>query len=838
MPLETYRKKRDFKKTTEPDGSSSTTTSGNSFVIQKHAARRLHYDLRLEMNGVLASWAVTRGPSLVPSEKRLAVLVEDHPLDYGDFEGTIPQGEYGGGTVIVWDRGTWKPLIDIKKGMAKGHLEFELSGEKLEGRWHLVRLPKRPREKRDNWLLIKGDDEFAKTEDEKDILEARPESVKTGRQIDEVAGEAPGWSSKTGKIDQKAKVQSASNRKSSKKAKQSPMSDFVEPQLATLKPKVPTGKGWLYEIKFDGYRLQARLEDGSLKLLTRTGLDWTDRFGDRIAAAFKALAADKAIIDGELVVEGAGGTSDFSALQAALSDGETDRFAFYAFDLLYLDGEDLRAKSLVERKVALQQLLENAEDCLRLSEHFDDDGELVLRHACQLGLEGVVSKQAKATYQSGRNKDWIKSKCSASQEVVIGGYVPSTVSDTQIGSLVAGVFEDGKFRHVGRIGTGFSREVAADLFQRLAKIERQTSPFSGKLDAAARRGVRFVKPQLVAEVEFSTWTADGLMRHAAFRGLREDKPAKEVVREGEKAAMPEKVPARAQFAVELTNPDRVYWKDVGVTKERLANYYAQVWPFMQPFVANRALALLRCPGGIAEQCFFQKHGWKGMTDEIRTFVDPQDKDDDTLIFVDSLDGLVGLVQGGALEIHPWQSSLDDLEHPDQVVIDLDPGDGVKWATMLDAARQVRQRLEDAGLAAFVKTTGGKGLHVVAPLIPKAGWDEVKGFARDIADAMEADDPDGFIAKASKAERKGKIYVDYLRNGRNATAIAPYSTRARNGATIAMPLGWEELSPAIESSHFTVANAMARLDNLTTDPWADFRKAAAPLQASSRRKKRR
>ena len=828
MALETYRRKRDFNRTPEPKGRADKSSAGNSFVIQKHDARRLHYDFRLEMDGVLKSWAVTRGPSLVPSEKRLAVHVEDHPLDYGDFEGTIPKGEYGGGTVIVWDRGTWTPLGDAERGLAKGHLEFELDGDKLKGRWHLVRMARRPREKRDNWLLIKGDDEQARDDGDPDILEERPESAKTGRQIADVAAEEPGWSSKTGRIEKKAPA-----RKGGKAAK---MPDFVPPQLATLKPQAPTGKGWVHEIKFDGYRLQARIEDGDVRLLTRSGLDWTEKFGKAVPAALAKLPARHAIMDGELVVEGAGGASDFSALQAELSAGRNDRFVFFAFDLLYLDGKDLQGLPLLGRKAALEALLANAPDALRYSEHFEEEGEMVLRHACRLSLEGVVSKRANGKYRSGRGRDWIKSKCAERQEFVIGGYVPSTTSDEAIGSLVLGVFENGRLRHAGRAGTGFSRLVAQDLYRRLEALERKTSPFDAKLDATARRGVRFVKPELVAEVEFRTWTADGLVRHAAFRGLREDKPAKEIVREGEDA-MAQKAPARVASKVKLTHPDRVYWKDAGVTKAGLASYYTQVWRFMAPHVSSRPLALLRCPGGTAQQCFFQKHGWKGMSGEILTVVDPQDKNDDTLIAIDSLDGLIGLVQGAALEIHPWQASTGDLDRPDQLVIDLDPGEGVRWQAMIDAAREVKDRLERTGLTPFVKTTGGKGLHVVAPLEPQAGWDEVKAFARAVADAMEADDPERFIARSTKSERKGRIFVDYLRNGRNNTAIAPYSTRARAGATVAMPLGWDELDASIRSDHFTVSNAMARLDNLSADPWADFRAVEKPLETGSRSRRR-
>lgn len=824
MALDLYRRKRDFSLTPEPKGGAGVRTSGDSFVVQKHDARRLHYDFRLELDGVLKSWAVTRGPSLVPAEKRLAVHVEDHPLDYGDFEGTIPKGEYGGGTVVVWDRGTWKPLGDARKGLAKGHLEFELEGEKLAGRWHLVRMARKPREKRDNWLLIKGDDDHARAPDAPDILEERPESVKTGRLVEDVEGEEPGWSSKTGRIGRKA----AKTGTRIKGAKKADMPDFVPPQLATLKPHAPAARGWVHEIKFDGYRIQAHLSGSKVKLLTRGGLDWTRKFGKTVPKALAALPAKQAIMDGELVVEASGGASDFSALQADLSAGRSDRFAFYAFDLLYLDGRELLDATLAERKAALARLLDGAPSELRYSEHFEEDGEMVLRHACRLSLEGVVSKRANAKYRSGRSRDWIKSKCGDRQELVIGGYVPSSTSNKAIGSLVLGLFEDGRLRHVGRVGTGFSRAVAEDLYTRLGALERKTSPFADRLDATARRGVHFVRPQLVAEVEFRDWTADGRVRHAAFRGLREDKPAGDVVRED---AGNEKAPARPKTSMKLTHPDRVYWQDAGVTKEGLASYYTQVWRLMAPYVVSRPLALLRCPEGTAAQCFFQKHAWRGISSEILTAVDPQDKENKPLIAIDSLDGLIGLVQGATLEIHPWQATTDALEKPDQMVIDLDPGDGVAWSEMIDAARKVRERLEAAKLAAFVKTTGGKGLHVVAPLKPKAGWDAVKGLARAIAEAMAADDPKRFIAKATKAEREGRIFIDYLRNGRGATAIAPYSTRAREGATVAMPLGWDELGPSIGPGHFTVGNAMARLDNLASDPWEDFRATARPLETT-------
>ena len=831
MALETYRRKRNFSRTREPEGAAGRSGEGRSFVIQKHDARRLHYDFRLEMDGVLKSWAVTRGPSLVAGEKRLAMHVEDHPLEYGGFEGTIPKGEYGGGTVIVWDRGTWTPIGDAARGYKKGHLDFELDGEKLKGRWHLVRMAGRRGEKRENWLLIKGDDAFARDEAAADILEERPDSVLSGRVIADVEDEAPGWSSKTGRIDPPpagdSPVHPTVDPSAIKGARKADDPGFVAPALATLRTSAPTGSRWLHEIKFDGYRLQAHIAGGKARLLTRSGLDWTNRFGSAVPAALTALPAGAAIIDGELVVEAAGGASDFSALQADLSEGRDDRFRFYVFDLLYLDGYDLRGATLIDRKDALKALLDGAEPALAFSEHFEEEGEIILRHACRLSLEGVVSKVRSGKYPSGRSKEWIKSKCSDRQEFVVAGYVPSTTSEKAIGSLVLGYHGKDGLVHAGRVGTGFSRKVAEDLYRRLEPLRRGDSPFAAPLDAEARRGVRYAEPQLVAEVEFRSWTAERLLRHAAFRGLREDKPAEEIVREDTAKTTKEEPTPRAQ--VKLTHPDRVYWKDAGVTKEGLADYYAQVWPFMAPFVVSRPLALLRCPGGAEGQCFFQKHAWKGHHKAILTLDDPNDNSDEPILAIDGIDGMIGLVQAAVLEIHPWQASLTELERPDQIVIDLDPGEGVDWQRVIDAAHDVRGRLADAGLESFVKTTGGKGLHVVAPLKPGAGWEEVKAFTKGLAEAMAADAPDSFVATITKSKRRGKILVDYLRNQRGATAVAPYSTRARAGAPVAMPLAWEELSPAVGSSYFTVNNAVARLANLSSDPWQDFRKAEAPLE---------
>lgn len=841
--LDVYRQKRDFKATAEPKGRKARK-GGNSFVIQKHDATRLHYDFRLEMDGVLKSWAVTRGPSLVPSEKRLAVHVEDHPLDYGDFEGTIPKGEYGGGTVIVWDRGTWNPTTDAAKAYAKGHLEFELDGEKLHGRWHLVRMHGKPGEKRENWLLIKGDDEFAMPEGEDDILEERPESVKTGREIDDVAGEEPGWSSKTGKIKKSSRGKAAKPGKIESKAKaanvpdpsevkgtrKAKLPDFLPPMLATLATAPPAGDRWLHEIKFDGYRLQARIEAGRVKLLTRSGLDWTKKFGKDVISALRDLPVGTAIIDGELVVETGSGASDFSALQADLSDGRDDRFVFYVFDLLHLDGYDLTRLPLEERKSLLEKLVPGAEGILRYSGHFDENGALVLHHACRLSLEGVVSKLRDAPYRGGRSKSWIKSKCSARQEFVIGGFVPSSVSRQSIGSLVLGVYKNNKLEPVGRVGTGFSAPVAADLFKRLNRLRTDESPFGRKLTADEARQARYVRPELVAEVEFRAWTADGHLRHASFRGLREDKPATEVVAEVPRSKTTPKAEKPQRRTVRLTHPDRVYWPDEGVTKEGLADYYAEVWRYIAPHIVGRPLALLRAPSGIEGQTFFQKHAWKGINSNIALVQDPTEKDDEPYVAINDLDGLIGLVQSATLEIHPWGSTVADWERPDRIIMDLDPGEGVDWTAVIEAAEETRKRLEDAGLNALLKTSGGKGLHVVAPLKPSARWPAVKAFCKGIADAMAKDSPDKYVSTITKSKRRGKILIDYLRNQRGMTAVAPYSTRARPGAAVSMPLAWSELSADIGPAYFTVDNTPTRLKALDTDPWADFKAAAEPLKA--------
>lgn len=818
MSLETYNARRRFDKTPEPEGKNGGA-GGSSFVIQKHAARRLHYDFRLELDGVLKSWAVTRGPSLDPQEKRLAVEVEDHPLAYGDFEGAIPKGEYGAGAVIVWDRGTWNPVGDPHKGLKKGHLEFALEGEKLAGRWHLIRMKPRNGEKRNNWLLIKGEDEAARPDAGDALLDDMPQSVKSGKRIEDMAkSPVARW---TGG---KSVAEPAVPKDWPKGASKGRMPGFVEPQLATLKPAPPKGASWLHEIKFDGYRMQARLDHGAVTLLTRSGLDWTEKFGEGLSKALQALPAETALIDGEIVVERANGVSDFSALQKDLSEDRSDRFVYYAFDLLHLDGHDLRKAALKDRKARLEALLKNSDPRLRFSAHFDEAGGLVLDHACRLSLEGVVSKRADSKYRSGRSGQWIKSKCSERQEFVIGGYAPSSTSKTAIGSLALGVYEGDKLRHVGRVGTGFTHDMAEALFDRLQPLVLKESPFANELDALARRQLVFVKPQLVAEVEFRVWSGDGNLRHAAFRGLREDKPASQVVKEG-KVEPATKAP---QVRVKLTHPDRLYWPDEGVTKQGLVEYYADVWRLMAPFVVDRPLALVRCPDGIGGPHFFQKHGWRGMNRYIDQIADPKDKGGKPALRILDFDGLAALAQSGCLEIHPWGTTTRNWEQPDMITMDLDPAEDVEWAAVIEAARALKDRIESDGLAAFVKTSGGKGLHVVIPLEPKARWPKVKAYAKTLATDMAKDDPTRYIAVATKAKRNGRIFIDYLRNGRGSTAVAAYSTRARPGAAISMPLEWSELTSEIGPAHFTVGNIGNRLQAIRSDPWADFFDAARPL----------
>jgi bifunctional non-homologous end joining protein LigD len=879
--LRTYWKKRDFGKTAEPRGSAAGK-KGFRYVIQKHDATRLHYDLRLELDGVMMSWAVTRGPSLVPSDKRLAIHVEDHPVEYNTFEGVIPQDQYGGGTVMVWDRGTWTPEHDPHRGMKKGHLDFELHGDKLNGHWHLVRMGKRPGERQEPWLLIKATDEYARKKSDPDILEEMSNSAASGRTMDEIASQKKKvWHSNRSAKDQPKTVKPAPaksiarrtapkqrtpRRKAAAKrsgknhklkgARKARMPDFIEPCLATLSAEAPASAGWVHEIKFDGYRVQARVAGDNVTLKTRTGLDWTAKF-PAVEDACAALSGHDVILDGEIASIDENGVSNFSALQDDLKNGRQDRMTYYVFDLLYLDGQDLTGSPLIERKRTLMSLFEELpkDGVIRLSEHFAEDGPTMLKHARNLHLEGIVSKRADGPYRSGRTHDWLKTKCASNQEFVVIGYEPSDKRGRLIRSLLLGYFDNGDLRYAGRVGTGWGQKEERELQKKIDAVARKDSPLDKIPDEERRRGVKWLEPKIVVEVDFRGWTGGQLVRQGSLKGVREDKPASQVVREVEQmprdaqgqakqAALRQKTPTKTVTAVKskksqpvevagvaLSHPDRVYWEDAGVTKEMLAEYYTRVWDWMAPHVTGRVLALVRCPDGAAGQCFFQKHASAGIDGtHLKSIPDDGDKS----IAVDGVQGVVSLAQAGVLEIHVRGSSTDRLEDADRLVFDLDPGPGVEWKEVIAAARDVRKRLRDLKLESFVKTTGGKGLHVVLP-IKATPWDDAKDFCRRLAERMAADDPARFTATIKKTARKNRIFIDYLRNSREATAIAPYSTRARPGATVSAPLTWEELGSQKTSNAFTVENLPNRLGRLRSDPWAKIGSLKQTLPAAASKK---
>ena len=903
MALEVYRKKRKFDVTPEPRGRAARRGGGNRYVIQKHAARRLHYDLRLELDGVMTSWAVTRGPSLDPADKRLAVHVEDHPVEYNSFEGTIPEGEYGGGTVMIWDRGQWQPEGDPHKAYAKGHLVFDLDGEKLHGRWHLVRMRGRPNERADNWLLIKAKDAEARSARDEDILKEAPNSAASGRTMEEIAGgkgkkriwhsnrrdggsadppsrsqqafkeelralraksaarekapgkargkapareknKSPARGKKEARSKTKARPPAAGGGGDPKPAKYARLPDFIPPSLATLRAAPPSGGAWLHEVKFDGYRNEARLDHGMVTLLTRNRQDWTHRFKP-IAAAVAKLNSETALLDGELVVEDQKGVSSFSLLQTDLKAGRSDRFVYNVFDLLYLDGRDLTGLPLIERKAALQRLLSAKSDGpIRYVKHFDGDGRVIFEQAKKLNLEGIISKLRAAPYRSGRSDNFIKTKAHQEQEFVVAGFSPSAAMPRAVGALTVAFHDDGELRYAGRVGTGYTREIARDLWQRLDKLRTERPPLAMP-KTERRKDVIWVKPDVVVEAEYRGITHDGLLRQAAYKGLREDKPAREVVRErpavAAAAARGQAVRRSAGTAtvkdrppaaraprndtvadVRLTHPDRVYWPDDGVTKKQLAEYYASVWDWIKPHILGRALSLVRAPEGITGQTFFQKHiaaNIKGSP--LRRTVPGKDHD---VIAVENVADLITLVQSGALEIHVRGSRLDSLETCDRIVFDLDPGEGVSWEDIVAGARETRERLKDLKLESFVKLSGGKGIHVVLP-IADAGWDTAKDFAQKIAFAMAADSPRLYLAKMTKSLRNGRIFIDYFRNSREATSVAPYSTRARPGAPVSAPVTWAQLARTTGANEFTVLNLKQRLGQ---DAWRDIGKVRQNL----------
>lgn len=843
--LDTYQAKRNFGATPEPKGRKAKAGSraGLRYLVQRHAATRLHYDFRIEHDGVLKSWAVTKAPSRDPAVKRLAVEVEDHPLEYGDFEGTIPAGNYGAGTVQLWDTGTWSPQDDdVDAAFKKGVIKLRLDGARLKGGWALVRLKAdrgRPAQ-RANWLLLKERDAEA-VDGEGDALAEIDASVTTGRSLAEIAEGADQWTSRP--VARKAPAKPRPGR--AQAAAGRPHA-FVPPQFAKVVERPPHGAGWVHEIKFDGYRIQIAVGGGQARLRTRTGLDWSEKFP---ALARQAAAWPDAVVDGELCALNAAGSPDFSALQAAIAEGRTDDLVYFAFDLLREGAEDLRPLPLSHRKARLQAYCDRVGakgPGLRYVDHFAASGEAVLLGACRMNLEGVISKKLDAPYRAGRSATWLKSKCRGRDEVVIGGW--SSEGGSRLRSLLVGVQGRGGLRYMGRVGTGFSAAAAQTLLPALKAAAARTSPFVGQNAPEGGRDIHWLKPVLVAEIEHAGLTDGGAVRQAAFKALRDDKPAAEVTAEPQPPASSPAAsgaPASRSAAkgrtivagVTLSNPDKPLWPAhegrPPVTKADLALYYESAAERLLSHVVDRPLSVIRAPDGIEGERFFQRHAMSGHNPRL-TLIDVKERK--PYVAVADVGGLVALAQAGGLELHPWGCKPGDPETPDQITFDLDPDEGLDFDDVVAAAWLLKPRLEALGLTPFVKTTGGKGLHVVTPVRAdgrsRVTWDEARAFAKAASEAARADHPDRFTTTLSKKARGGKIFIDWLRNGRMATAVAPWSPRARPGAPIALPLAWGAVKPGLRPADFHIARAPELL--AAVDPWADFRAAAASLRPALRR----
>ncbi len=886
MALELYRKKRNFKITPEPAGRVHARRARDlSFVIQKHRASHLHYDFRLELDGVLLSWAVPKGPSLDPHDKRLAMHVEDHPIEYGDFEGVIPPKQYGAGTVVLWDRGTWIPKEDPREGYRKGRLKFELDGEKLHGGWMLVKSHGGKYGGDKSWLLIKENDEYARPSTEGTIVDERPESVLSGRTIESIATDPDRvWHSnksvaenvKAGRVRKRKPVADVAKVDGARKAS---MPDLIEPQLATLVDDPPDGDEWIHEIKYDGYRMLCRIEDGACAMFSRNGKEWTAKF-PTIAAAAARLAVRSAWIDGEVVAPDESGRTSFQALQNALSRPETTPLAYYAFDLPYLDGYDLTDVPLVERKRVLQSLIGARTGLLRFSSHYAGNGPKVFGEACRIGVEGIVSKLADSPYRSTRSRSWIKVKCAKRQEFVIGGYTDPQGSRSGFGALLLGVYEGkGELRYCGKVGTGFDEATLADVIAKLRRLQTDKPAFTNPPKGAEARRAHWVEPKLVAEISFTEWTNDATLRHPVFQGLREDKRAADVVREtpadtdvveaevGTRSSTPaakrrpsanrstasanrsttsakrstasanrstasaNRSTASAKRSTASADPDTVagvpisnaskpMYPEAGLAKIDLARYYEAVGEWMLAHLRGRPLTLVRCPNGW-QKCFYWKHATDRDSSPIDQVMIEESGGAKPYMVANSVAAIVALLQAGVLELHPWGSRTDHLDRPDRIIFDFDPDEQIAWSHVTDAVAVLRALLAEIGLEGFLKTTGGKGLHVVIPIQPTLGWEAIKGFTKAIAELLVRTFPDRFIATATKRAREGKIFVDYLRNAEGSTAIAPYSLRAKSNAPVAMPIGWDEIARDLRFDHFNAKNVPALVAKRKSDPWRDF-----------------
>lgn len=855
MRLTEYKHKRHFSRTPEP---AAKTESGEGwrYVIQKHDASRLHYDFRLELDGVLKSWAVPKGPSLDPSVKRLAVQVEDHPVAYRDFEGIIPEGEYGGGTVMLWDTGHWEPVGDPHQGLRSGKLKFQIHGEKLNGGWTLVRtrIGGTAGDSR-QWLLIKERDEQSRPASEGDVLEELPLSIASGRDLKGIANSKDRvWSSKNPKT--KAPVPRKAEKPLTAVGSKKAMPKKVEVQLATLTDTAPPGDEWLHEIKFDGYRMICRIDKGNVQFISRNQQDWTSRLSSLVRAAGE-LKVNQAILDGEAVVLSPDGTTDFQSLQNAFRESQTSAMKYIVFDLLYLDGQSLMELPLAERKENLKTVLPKPgkNQVILYSDHIRGGGDDFKKHACRLNLEGMISKRADQSYRPGRSCDWLKIKCIQKDEFVIGGYTEPSGSRSGFGALLVGFHDpDGKLRYAGKVGTGFDERCLHDLSARLKAIEQPKSPFSDlSRKTGDVRSAHWVKPTLIGQFVFGSRTRDGHLRHASFQGLREDKSADEVTEDKpmpvktalKKSAKSADEKAKPQHharvatsltqandtaydsttqtfqGVRLTHPEKVLYPDDGITKLELAEYYRNVSDWLLPHVKHRPIVLVRCPDGQKKECFFQKHPGIGTPTNLRQIPIQESNKTENYLLVDNVDDLISLAQVGALELHAWGSREDKLEFPDRLIFDLDPAPEVDWKVVVDSARQIRKFLEELGLRSFVKTTGGKGLHLVIPIDRRHDWDEAKAFCKKVAETIQIASPTRYTANMSKSSRTNRIFIDYLRNGRGATAVMPYSPRSRPGAPVSVPLTWDELSANVPSNHFTIRNVMRRLESLSKDPWEEL-----------------
>lgn len=832
MGLKKYREKRDFRETSEPKGKVGSSRSGWMFVVQKHAARRLHYDLRLEMDGVLKSWAVPKGPSYDPGDKRLAVQVEDHPIDYGDFEGTIEPGQYGAGTVMVWDKGTWTPLGDWRKDFAAGKLKFSLAGQKLKGLWTLVQMKRKGDPESKNWLLIKDRDEGTGKVRRFDVTAEEPDSVKTGRSLEEIKARSRAkWiSDRPAKEIQPKVARPPSLPELPAGARKAPFPQSFYPQLATLVSKPPEGDNWLHEIKFDGYRLLAFIRNGDVRLMTRRGQDWTEKF-DVIADQLSGLPLKNGVLDGEVVVQDPDGTTNFQKLQNYLRHKRDASLLYYVFDLPYLLDHDLSAAALIDRKAVIEALIRIHQakiPSVLYSDHLQGSGDAFFKSACHAGTEGILSKMSDALYVQKRSKSWVKVKCKKRQEFVVGGYTDPLGARSHFGSLLLGYYDEtGRLVYAGNVGTGFNEETIRMLYQKLKKIEQDRSSFDTPVKRPIKgRKIHWTAPLLVADIEFTAWTDEAILRHPAFMGLREDKRPREITLEkeipvpqkGESSGVERVYGPAGVFPVRLTHPDKVLYPDSGLTKKDLIDYYTQISQWVLPELVNRPLSLLRCPDGIEQECFFHKHLGEDAPEWLKSIPIKEKKKTVLYSYVEDLNGLLSLVQMDVLEIHPWGCRIDHLEQPDRMIFDLDPAPEVSKERLIEATHFVRDWLLKNELRVFLKTTGGKGIHVVVPMKPSLNWDEVKNVSGDIAREITRQRPDWFVATMTKRKRKDRIFLDYFRNSRGATAVLPYSTRARPGAPVALPISEHELTVDFLSRPFSLKETIERLKRLKKDPW--------------------